>query len=98
VVVNKNKKKSVAGTTITITALDIKRGKPEHATLCMVARAGRRALGRKVACDGARLHVPHADGITVYALPKRAVKATFDFDYDKASVRPFTFKLGKRVS
>jgi hypothetical protein len=90
-------RKNLTGTTITVTALDIKRGESGDPTLCPIARAASRTLRRR-ALIGDTLGVEYSrknrDESVEYSLPKRAHKFIRKFDKDE-SVRPFTFRLGK---
>ena len=86
--------KNLLGTTLTVTAHDIKRGVSANVCKCPVARAARRTLRRQVeVCDLLTVNYRRFDA--KYRLPKRALNFINRFDTGK-SVKPFTFKIGKR--
>jgi hypothetical protein len=88
-------RKNLQGTTITVTALDIKRGKAGSADSCAITRATTRTLGRKTMV-GDSVSVRYGSDEVDYELPKRAITFINRFDSNE-TVKPFAFRLGKRI-
>jgi hypothetical protein len=85
----------VSTITVRVTGTDIRRGLPGDALSCPIARALRRATGRRWAASRTVLRVAEEDGVLGGRhLPAPPEAEAFMRDYDRdRKVRPFTFTL-----
>lgn len=77
---------------VEVTERDIKLGEPGEPNTCAVARAVKRATGRRmVNVDGEFVRLIKDD--YKYRLPESVQKFITNFDFNKNLVRPLKFKL-----